>query len=170
MTSSWASEAELQQQRTKAEAALREGWVPQGAGKARVLTNSDYAAARKVIEEGGWTGLDRVTIDAVRNGAQPGDPLPPLERKPFIAHVGDAEVIIIGEGREQRVAVVFSHDHFPGVRFGHRLPLPSQNNAGHELVWLKEEIETGALRRMMLDPPAADDAGIIWTTWAGHRT
>jgi hypothetical protein len=28
-----------------------------------------------------------------------------------------------------------------------------------------EEIETGALDRMMQDPPAPDDAGVIWTTW-----
>jgi hypothetical protein len=28
-----------------------------------------------------------------------------------------------------------------------------------------EEIETGALHRMMQDQPAADSAGIVWTTW-----
>jgi len=28
-----------------------------------------------------------------------------------------------------------------------------------------EEIDTGALDRMMQDPPAPDDAGVIWTTW-----
>lgn len=28
-----------------------------------------------------------------------------------------------------------------------------------------EEIDTGALHRMMRTDPAADDAGIIWTTW-----
>jgi hypothetical protein len=28
-----------------------------------------------------------------------------------------------------------------------------------------EEIDTGALRRMMRNQSAADDAGIIWTTW-----
>jgi hypothetical protein len=28
-----------------------------------------------------------------------------------------------------------------------------------------EEIDTGALHRMMRNAPAADDAGIIWTTW-----
>jgi hypothetical protein len=28
-----------------------------------------------------------------------------------------------------------------------------------------EEIDTGALHRMMRNEPAADDAGIIWTTW-----
>jgi hypothetical protein len=34
-----------------------------------------------------------------------------------------------------------------------------------EKIWLKEEIETGALDRMMQIPPAADETGIIWTTW-----
>jgi hypothetical protein len=28
-----------------------------------------------------------------------------------------------------------------------------------------EKIETGALHRMMQDPPAADEAGVTWTTW-----
>ena len=27
------------------------------------------------------------------------------------------------------------------------------------------KIDTGALDRMMQDPPAPDDAGVIWTTW-----
>jgi len=29
-----------------------------------------------------------------------------------------------------------------------------------------EEIETGALDRMMQDEPVADNAGVMWTTWA----
>jgi hypothetical protein len=28
-----------------------------------------------------------------------------------------------------------------------------------------EEIETGALDRMMQDEPVADNSGVIWTTW-----
>jgi hypothetical protein len=35
-----------------------------------------------------------------------------------------------------------------------------------EKVWLKEAIETGALDRMMADPPAPDGAGVVWTNWA----
>jgi hypothetical protein len=35
---------------------------------------------------------------------------------------------------------------------------------GDAHIWLKEEIETGALDRMMQTPPA-DETGIIWTTW-----
>jgi hypothetical protein len=73
-------------------------------------------------------------------------------------------VIIHGEGPERRVAVLFSYKPFPGVRFDHRFPLesPPENN---EPSWLMEEIETGALDRMMQDSPVPDDAGVIWTTW-----
>ena len=159
-------DSELEQQRAAIETDFREGWLPQGVGEPRVLTERDYAEARKIIDKGGWTGLDRKTIEAVRGGARPGDPLPPLQPDPFIDHVSDAKVIIHGEGPKQRVAVLFSHDHFPGVRFGHRFRLESPRE-NREPIWLKEEIETGALHRMMLDKPAADNAGVIWTTW-GH--
>ena len=81
---------------------------------------------------------------------------------PFIKGVGDdAEVIITGHGVRQCVAALFSHQGFPGVRFGHRFT-PGDK---HAPIWLKEEIETGALHRMMQAQPAADDAGIVWTTW-----
>ena len=62
------------------------------------------------------------------------------------------------------MAVLFSHHHFPGIRFGHRFRLePSGQN--REPIWLKEEIETGALHRMMQNEPVAKDIGVIWTTW-----
>jgi hypothetical protein len=52
------------------------------------------------------TGLDRASIQAVRAGAQPGDPQPPLRRMPFIKGVSDdAEVIILGTGSRRCVAV-----------------------------------------------------------------
>jgi hypothetical protein len=73
----------------------------------------------------------------------------------------DAEVIITGRGARQCVAALFSHQSFPGVRFGHRFTLGDK----HAPIWLKEEIETGALHRMMQAQPAPDDAGIVWTTW-----
>ena len=53
---------------------------------------------------------------------------------------------------------------FPGVRFGRRFRL-EPSGEDHELIWLKEEIETGALHRMMQTEPVADDTGVIWTTW-----
>jgi hypothetical protein len=161
------SQAELERQRAAIEAHFREGWIPRPlpGGRQRTLTAAACTQARRVLDSGGWTGLDRVTIQAVRDGARPGDPLPPPERAPFIRRVrAAAEVIITGTGPGRCVAVLFSHEDFPGVRFGHRFSPPS---AGHAAIWLKEEIETGALHRMMRAPPAADD-GIIWTTWEGR--
>ena len=88
----------------------------------------------------------------------------PRGRIPTLTMSPRAEVIITGVGPQQRVAVLFSYQDFPGVRFGHRFP-PDPGLAALERIWLKEEIETGALDRMMQTPPAADEAGIIWTTW-----
>lgn len=122
----------------------------------------DCAEARLVLDHRGWTGLDPATIDAVRNGAQPGDPLPPIR---YISHVSGTEVIITGTGHGRRVAVLFAYRDVPGVRFGHRYP---PDDTGTEQIWLKEEIETGALDRMMDDPPAPDSAGIVWTTWGDN--
>ena len=76
----------------------------------------------------------------------------------------DTEVIITGTGQGRRVAVLFSHKSFPGARFGHRFPL-GLDTYGGDPVYLMEEIETGALHRMMQAQPAADDNGVIWTTW-----
>ena len=73
-------------------------------------------------------------------------------------------MIITGRGLGRCVAVLFCYQDFPGARFGHRFPL-EPFAAGHEGIWLKEDIETGALHRMVNNHPAADDAGIIWTTW-----
>jgi hypothetical protein len=168
MTPRPVSQAELERQRATIEADFRAGWIPLplADGQQRTLTAAAYAHARRVIDSGGRTGLDRVTIQAVRDGARSGDPLPPTERTPYIRGVSDdAEVIITGIGSWRCVAILFWHEDFPGVRFGHRFPGPSDKGA---LIWLMEEIETGALRRMMRDPPPADDAGIIWTTWGAN--
>jgi hypothetical protein len=100
---------------------------------------------------------------AVRGGAQPGDPLPPLEAEPYIRHVTDTEVIITGTGQGRRVAVLFPHASFPGARFGHRFP-PGLDEYGGDPVYLREEIETAA-DRMMRAQSAPDGNGIIWTTW-----
>jgi hypothetical protein len=155
---------ELERQRAEIEAAFRDGWTPHGAGEPRVLTERDYAEARRVLDRGGWTGLDLSAIDAVRDGAQPGDPLPPLQGRPLIDGVTDTEVILSGTGPGRRVTVLFSYGYFPGARFGHRFPLEPYA-AYRETICLMEEIETGALRRMMHQNRAADNAGIIWTTW-----
>jgi hypothetical protein len=157
-------EDDLEQQRAAVDGSFRHGWALPPDQSPAVLTELVYAEARKVLDHGGWTGLDPVTIQAVRNGAQPGDSLPPVKPKPFIRHVTDTEVIIHGDAPARRVAVLFSYARIPGVRFGHRFRLESPDE-NREPIWLMEEIETGALDRMMQVPPAPDDAGIIWTTW-----
>ena len=152
---------DLERQRSEVETAFREGWRPSGADGPRVLTGHAHAEARRILSEGGWTGLDRATIQAVRGGAQPGDSLPPLQPRPFIIKVTDAEAVITGTGQGRQVAVLFSHQDFPGARFGHRF------GPDGEPIELMEEIETGALHRMMRSRPAPDSAGVIWTTWGG---
>jgi hypothetical protein len=157
-------EDDLEFQRAAIERAFRHGWTSPEDGKPRVLTDRAYAEARELLGHGGWTGLDQATIQAVRNGAQPGDSLPPLQPLPFIRNVTDAEVFITGSGAGRRIAVLFSYDDFPDIRFGHRFRREPGRET-NERIWLMEEIETGALNRMMQDPPAPDDAGVIWTTW-----
>jgi hypothetical protein len=158
-------EADLERQRAGIEAIFRNGWTATNTGP-RVLTAVAYAQARKVIDRGAPPSLDQATISAVRDGAQPGDLLPPPERRPFISRVGDdVDVIITGSGAQRRAAVLFTHQDFPGAHFGHRFPEPWTGAAQHASIWLMEEIETKALHRMMRNQPSTDDAGIIWTTW-----
>jgi hypothetical protein len=158
------SQAELERQRTAIEADFRGGWIPADADQPRTLTAAARAGESSFSASDGraGTGLDHADNPVVRDGAQPGDPPPPRQRRPFIKGVSDAEVIITGTGSWRYVAVLFSHESFPGVRFGHRFAPPPDK---HAPVWLMEEIETGALHRMMQDQPAADDTGIVWTTW-----
>lgn len=165
MTLRAVSQAELERQRAVIEADFRGGWIPAGAGQPRAPTAAAHAGESSFSAPDGraGTGLDHADNQAVRDDAQPGDPLPPRQCKPFIKGVSDdAEVIITGTGSWRYVAVLFSHESFPGVRFGHRFAPPPDK---HAPVWLMEEIETGALHRMMQDQPAADGAGIVWTTW-----
>ena len=158
------TDAELQSQRSTIGAAFEGGWRPVGAGQPRVLSERDYTDARRIVDQGGWTGLDLATIHAVRDGARPGDALPPLQPRPYISHVTDADVFLHGSGSGRRVAVRFRHAGFPRVRFGHRFPLDPFCH-DYESIWLKEKIETGALHRMMTSPPPTDAAGLVWTTW-----
>lgn len=157
-------EDDLEFQRTAIAEAFRDGWRSPEDAKARILTERAYSEAQKILGRGGWTGLDQATIHAVRDGAQPGDPLPSLPPVPFITDVTDAEVIITGTGAGRRIAVLFSHERFPGIRFGHRFRREPGRET-YESIRLMEEIETGALHRMMQEPPAPDDAGVMWTTW-----
>jgi hypothetical protein len=149
----------LEHQLTEIQAAFLGGWRAPGAENPRMLTERVYGEARRVLGEGGWTGLDEATVEAVRDGARPGDPLPPV---PYINGVSDPDVLITGSDEDQRVTILFSYRDFPGVRFGHRFP---PDDPGLDKIWLKEEIETGALDRLMETHPSADSTGIIWTTW-----
>lgn len=160
--------SDIESQRATIESEFRTGSVPQGAGEPRFLTESDCEEARRILAGGGFTYLDPDTIEKVRAGGQPGDPLPPLAARPLIDGVTDTEVIITGKAPGQRVAVLFNHEGFPGIRFGHRFPRPSEELAEYATTWLQEEIQTGALHRMMRDQPAADGAGIVWTIWGSQ--
>ncbi len=151
MTQDPGRDTEFEIERSKREAMFR--------GPMRVLTERAYAEARRVLNHGGWTGLDRTAVEAVRDGAGPGDLLP---SHPFIDNITDAEVVIAGRGPERRLAVLFCHDDFPGVRFGYRFEWEPGEGEGIEQLLLKEAIETGALDEMMQNPPAADEAGIVW--------
>ena len=106
------------------------GWRPIGAGKPRVLTERAYTEARNVLDHGGWTGLDKAAIDAVRGGARPGDLLPPLQPHPDVDGVIDAEIIITGVGPQQRVAVLCSHRDFPGARSAIGSPVTTRPSNG----------------------------------------
>jgi hypothetical protein len=100
-------------------------------------------------------------------GGRPGDPLPaaPAKREPFITGIADDfDVRIAGTGDHAHVVVLFSHQHWPGVRFGHRFPPPAEAD-GYEDIWLKEAIETGGLYRLMDRHPNPDGDGIVWTDW-----
>jgi hypothetical protein len=119
----------------------------------------------------GHTDLERqrARIEALfREGWTPQGPGRPQvqvqERLPFIRGVDEAEVSITGDGAWRRVAVLFCHQSFPGVRFGHRFA-PGDK---HAPIWLMEEIDTGALHRMMRAQPMPDDEGIVWTTWGAN--
>jgi hypothetical protein len=159
----------IERQRAEVEAEFRHGSVPAGADESRTLTAAEFGEARRILDSRltirRLTYLEPETIQAVRHGAQPGDPLPPRGRTPLIEHVSDdAEVIITGDA-QPRVAVLFSHDQFPGVRFGHRLQHPAGELARYETTWLAEALGTGSLHRMMRTPPPPDESGITWTTW-----
>ena len=91
------------------------------------------------------------------------DPMELVLNLPVAANpLGELVRASLGVDPQQRVAVLFSHQDFPGARFDHRFP---GYDPALERIELKEEIETGALHRISQSHPAPDDAGIIWTTW-----
>lgn len=153
---------ELEQQRTEVEAAFRERWVsPPGSGP-QLLSERDYAEALRFIAQSGKTWLAGVAINAVRDGAQPGDPIP---HDRFLGPTPTPEVVIIGSGAGQRVAVLFSHEDFPKVQFGHRFELYIPGGNREAAIRLIEQVEAGALHQAISTYPGSDGAGITWTPW-----
>jgi hypothetical protein len=66
-------------------------------------------------------------------------------------------------------APIFTHVIWKPRRASHRIRVPSSELARYETTWLQEEVETGALHRMMQNPPPPDNAGITWTSWRDHQ-
>jgi hypothetical protein len=86
----------------------------------------------------------------------PGDPLPPRQTGYYLDLVTAPDVIITGSGEDQRVAVLFSHRHFPGVRFGHRFmphPFGGHREAYDALMEDMEDFETSAVHPTREFPP-----------------
>jgi hypothetical protein len=158
------SDRELERQRAAIEDTFRERWVPHQPGEPQILTERACAEAHKTPARGRRAWLSQVIIEAVRDGAQPGDPLPPRRPGTYFDRGTDAEVIIIGRGPGRRVAAEFSHEDFPYARFGHRFE-PDPFGGHRQAARLVERIRAGALHQMMDNPPPADSARIIWTTW-----
>ena len=69
---------------------------------------------------------------------------------------------VSGPGR--RLPFLTARAPSPGPRFGRGVP-PDPDGEARGKIWLKEDIEPGALTRMMQSQPPADETGIIWTTW-----
>jgi hypothetical protein len=120
------------------------------------------------IDHGGWlNSQEKEYLQRLRDGARRGDPLPaaPASREPYVdGFREDFGVRTVGSGDDAHVVILFSHEMWPGTRFGHRFPPPIETD-GYEGVWRKEEVETGALARQMREHPRPDDDGIIWTIW-----
>jgi hypothetical protein len=158
--------AALEAQRREFDEAFRSDQVASGAGQPRILTSEQYDRVRSILELGGWHAPDEALFDAVRGGAQPGDAIPPYRPVPIFRGVHDIQVRVVGEGENGRVAVFFSHEDFPEVLFAYRCKPPGDDR--YELVWLQEELATGALHRMMrYDTPVSAEDGLIWTRLYG---
>jgi hypothetical protein len=160
----------IEEQRDRLERACVHGWVTPARGPV-AFNEEQLARLDHVGQHGGWTNKDESEyLRRRRAGGRRGDPLPaaPATREPCIDGLGeDFEFQISTQADQAEVVVLFSHERWPGIRFGHRFPPPRQAD-GYEAIWLKEEVETGALNRLMNGGPRSDDAGVIWTDWASR--
>ena len=163
--SEWGSD--LGEQQHRLEEAFVHGWVTPARGPV-VFSEEQLARIERVCDHGGWLNdQEREYLERLEAGGRRGDPLPaaPAIRDPFIDGIAEAfDVRIAGAGDDAHVVVLFSHEHWPGVRFGHRFPSPDEAD-GYEDIWLKEEVETGGLARLMGRHPDPDGDGIVWTDW-----
>jgi hypothetical protein len=159
----------LCEQQRRLERAFVHGWVAPARGPV-IFSEDQLTRIERVRDHGGWLNAqehEHEYLERLRAGGRRGDPLPaaPATRQPFIDGIAeDFEVLIAGVGDNARVVVLFSHEHWPGVRFGHRFPPPDEAD-GYEEIWLKEEVETGGLGRLMGRHPSPDEDGITWTDW-----
>lgn len=158
---------DLREQQRRLERAFVHGWVSPARGQV-ILSEDQLTRIERVRDRGGWLNAqEHEHLERLRPGGRRGDPLPaaPAIRQPFISGIAeDFEVRIAGAGDHASVVVLFSHEHWPGVRFGHRFPPPDQAD-GYGEIWLMEEVETGGLGRLMGRRPSPDDDGITWTDW-----
>ena len=160
MTTLPGGDPELEQQRAEIEAAFHERWTPLPGSEPQLLTERDYAKARKFIAHPGETSPPSAALLAVWDGAQPGDPLP---HDPELGPDPNPLIIIIGSGPGRRVAVLFPHPDFPEIQFGHRFEQEPPGGNREAAVRLIEWIEAGALHQTMQDHPDRDSGGLIWT-------
>jgi hypothetical protein len=77
------------------------------------------------------------------------------------------DVQVVGTADSPRVHMCFQHENFSGALFAYE-SMPAGVDR-HELVWLAEELATGALHRLMRDEqPLADKDGLIWVRLRGQ--
>jgi hypothetical protein len=162
-----AEHADLNEQHRRLKEAFVHGWVTSARGPV-IFDEEQLARIEQVRDHGGWLNREEHEyLQRLRAGGRRGDPLPaaPAIREPFIdGFAEDFELRIVGADDGAHVVILFSHELWPGIRFGHRFPPPHEAD-GYEEIWLKEEVETGALARQMGQHPPSDDDGIVWTGW-----
>jgi hypothetical protein len=155
----------IEEQRDRLERVFVDGLITPARGPVN-FNEDQLARLDRVNQHGGWLNRDEHEyLQRLRAGGRRGEPLPaaPATREPYIDGIGeDFEIRIATQAEQVAVVILFSHERWPGIRFGHRFPPPNQAD-GYEDIWLKEEVETGALSRLMDREPRPDDDGVIWT-------
>jgi hypothetical protein len=162
-----ARESNLSAQRRRLEDVFVAGWVTPARGPV-TFSEEQLARIEHVRDHGGWLNAQESEyLRRVQNGARRDDPLPaaPATRRPRIDGLAeDFEVRIAATDDQANVVILFSHEQWPGIRFGHRFPTPAESD-GYEAIWLMEEVETGGLHRLMGQHPIPDHDGVTWTDW-----